>query len=143
MNTLKLAVILGVCFVSSLHADVISYFNSIKNDPSQLELFFKEMPKGGELHYHLAGGPPPETMLALAAKGDFCLNTKTFVASQGSLCKHDTVKISDVLNNPVLYSATIKNWSLQDFTPGPESAHDHFLMALVNTCLSSLLIDLN
>ncbi len=59
-----------------IYASVDSYFSHIKKDSSALYAFFKTMPKGGELHYHLAGGAYPETMLALAANGNYCsINT--------------------------------------------------------------------
>lgn len=41
------------------------------------------MPKGGELHYHLAGGAYPEIMLDLASK-NYCLNTLTSKVSKNS-----------------------------------------------------------
>ena len=61
-------------FISGTQAQVSSYFYHIKKDPKALYAFFKDMPKGGELHYHLAGGAYPETMLLLASKGNYCIN---------------------------------------------------------------------
>ena len=58
-------------------ADINSHFAAIKSDPNALYAFFKSMPKGGELHYHLAGGAYPETMLALASQGSYCINPGT------------------------------------------------------------------
>lgn len=126
MNPSKpLSILFSFMFITPLHAQVDEYFNKIKTDPNALYAFFKVMPKGGELHYHLAGGPYPETMLSLAAKGNYCLDLTSMAVSKTTLhC--DGIKISDVFNKPELYSKIIKDWSLKDFIPGKESAYDHF-----------------
>lgn len=124
LNKLSLFIVSNFVF-GAAYADVTTHFNQIKNDPNALYAFFKEMPKGGELHYHLAGGPYPETMLALAADGDYCLDTKSLtIAKSGSDCSG--VKSKEISNQPGLYSDIIKDWSMKDFIPGKESGHDHF-----------------
>ena len=110
---------------SQAQASVQSYFDQIKNDPNALYEFFKMMPKGGELHYHLAGGPYPETMLKLASNGNYCINKETFaVTTSAGFCEGITTK--ELSNQPELYAKTVRSWSLKDFVPGEESAHDHF-----------------
>ena len=122
--------LLCIFFISALQANVTSYFNQIKKDPKALYAFFKVMPKGGELHYHLAGGPYPETMLLLASKGDYCLDKKTLAMSNDA---HNCngVKSKDILSQPELYSQIIKDWSMKDFVPGKESGHDHFFSGFI------------
>lgn len=106
-------------------ADVTTHFNQIKNDPNALYAFFKKMPKGGELHYHLAGGPYPETMLALAATGDYCLDTSSYTITKNQTeCKG--IESKEINNQPALYSEVVKDWSMKNFIPGNESGHDHF-----------------
>jgi adenosine deaminase len=106
-------------------ATINSYFESIKSEPTALYAFLMRMPKGGELHYHLAGGAEPETMLALAAKGDYCLNKQTFaLAKKTEPCLG--VKAEKLIDQPSLYTQTIRAWSMQDFVPDKESGHDHF-----------------
>ncbi|KTD67510.1 adenosine deaminase family protein [Legionella shakespearei] len=110
---------------SSAHANIDDHLNQIKTDPNALYAFFKKMPKGGELHYHLAGGPYPETMLALAAQSSYCMDSKTFSVSKVS--NHcDGIKVNEVFNQPKLYADIIRDWSMKDFIPGQESGHDHF-----------------
>ena len=83
------------------------------------------MPKGGELHYHLAGGPYPETLLLLASTGDYCINKDSFAISKNE--PHcEGVKTADILNQPEFYSQIIREWSFKDFVPGKETGHDHF-----------------
>ncbi len=107
-------------------ASIDRYFDTIKSDPNALYAFFKEMPKGGELHYHLAGGAYPETMLDLASSnGNYCLAPQTLtIHKTTSPC--DGVSTTSLATKPALYNQTIRAWSMKDFTPGDESGHDHF-----------------
>lgn len=82
------------------------------------------MPKGGELHYHLAGGAYPETMLGLAAKGNYCIKAKTYRVSNDPSC--GDIKAAIAAENPDLYNQIIRAWSMKDFIPGQETGHDHF-----------------
>lgn len=126
MNYLKSTLcFLSFSFLSVTQASVQSYFDQIKNDPNSLSAFFKSMPKGGELHYHLAGGAYPEIMLELASKEDYCLSTVTSKVSKNSTgCNEMDTK--NLLTQPDIYANTIKSWSMKDFVAGKESGHDHF-----------------
>lgn len=122
--------LLGLFLLSPIYANVDSYFHNINKDPHALYSFFKIMPKGGELHYHLAGGAYPETMLELAANSNYCLDKNTFAVSKDSFhC--EGVNIKEVFNNSELYSNIIKDWSMKDFIPGQESGHDHFFNGFI------------
>lgn len=111
-------------FFASTQANVTTYFNHIKTDPKALYAFFKVMPKGGELHYHLAGGAYPEAMLSVAAQDNYCLNKESFAISKKTHC--EGIKSADLNKYPQIYSKTIESWSMEHFVPGQESAHDHF-----------------
>lgn len=122
--------LLSLFLLSPIYANVDSYFHNINKDPHALYSFFKIMPKGGELHYHLAGGAYPETMLELAANSNYCLDKNTFAVSKDSFhC--EGVNIKEVFNNSGLYSNIIKDWSMKDFIPGQESGHDHFFNGFI------------
>jgi adenosine deaminase len=116
--------LLTLSFLSPAFADVTSHFETIKSDPNALYAFFKEMPKGGELHYHLAGGAYPETMLMLAAHGDYCLKPGTQDIVKKEPC--DGIQASTLDTKPEVYKQIIRAWSMKDFVPGKESGHDHF-----------------
>lgn len=106
-------------------ADVQPYFDSIRHDPNALYAFFKEMPKSGELHYHLDGGAYPEVMLRLAARHDYCIDPNTDVILKTKKpCIG--VQIAHLNKQPDLYSHIINAWSMKNFIPGQESGHDHF-----------------
>ncbi|WP_454782857.1 adenosine deaminase family protein [Legionella sp. WA2022007384] len=126
MNYIKsIPLLAGLFFSSFSQANVQSHFDQIKNDPNALYAFFKSMPKGGELHYHLAGGAYPEVMLELAAKDSYCLNTTNWnVSKTSSVC--NGIDTKDLLNHPELYANTVRSWSMKEFVPGKESGHDHF-----------------
>lgn len=106
-------------------ATVEQYFDLIKSNPIELRIFLNDMPKGADLHYHLSGGPYPETMLQIAAKNDYCLDSKTYSISKNSaICRGVSTK--NILTQPELYAKVIRSWSMKDFVAGDESSHDHF-----------------
>lgn len=119
-------------------ANVTDSFNAIRQDRNALYQWLKIMPKGGELHYHLMGGAYPETMLQLAATGNYCLDTTSFVLSKPSKpCQGLTSK--EIFFHPLVYSEVVKSWSFKEFNPGKESAHDHFFNVFDK--ISSLVMD--
>ena len=122
---LKLTALILLLKLTGSYADVISRFNDIKQDPNALYAFFKAMPKGGELHYHLAGGPYAETMLKLAESGNYCIDTNTYIMAPSTTpCKNISAK--DLPKDQKQYIQTIQAWSMSHYVPGPESKHDHF-----------------
>lgn len=119
-----------ICFIllvisSTSFATVESYFNQIKKDPNALYVFLKKMPKGGELHYHLAGGAYPETMLDLASKSNYCLNPHDNSINK-IVEQCDGILSSKITENYNIYQTVIRSWSMKDFIPNQESGHDHF-----------------
>lgn len=81
------------------------------------------MPKGGELHYHLAGSVYPETMLQIAAeKGNYVLDQNILGLKKGT----EGLGIKALENHTGLYDQVVRAWSMKDFFPGKESSHDHF-----------------
>lgn len=128
INSFLLISLLG-CH-SSCFASTSAYFNLIKSDPNKLYAFLKEMPKGGELHYHLAGGAYPETMLEVAAKNSYCLNKETLSLTKPSE-QCEGINAKDLDKNPGLYNQTIRAWSMKYFVPGAESGHDHFFNSFI------------
>lgn len=132
---------------STAFSQVDDYFNQIKTKPSALYEFLKKMPKGGELHYHLAGGASTPAMLKLAASKPYCINNKTFdLSSSKDQCVQATPS-KQLLKDPDLYQKTAQAWSMQDFVSGAESNADHFFnsfgkfIPLVSDHTPELLVD--
>lgn len=107
-------------------ANTEHYFSTIKNNPDSLYAFFLEMPKGGELHYHLTGGALPEVMLSLVPRGNYCLNTQNYTLKISKNTCHDT-PLNTLQKNSALYDSILRAWSMKGFKPNhKESGHDHF-----------------
>lgn len=131
LNGLKLGFIAFTLVLSQATAGVNEYFETIKSDPNALYAFFKEMPKGGELHYHFSGGSYAETMLALAgSRNNYCLDPTAFSISVfNGVC--DGVNVAQLADNPTLYDQVIRAWSMKNFISGPVSGSDHFFAAFL------------
>jgi adenosine deaminase len=127
--TIFVSILLGLMSESSL-ANVNNYFLSIKNKPDELYQFFKKMPKGGELHYHLAGGASPEAMLSVAHQKNYCMDKLSYTIHVSKRVPTRThchgVLLNKLRKNSALYNDTLQAWSLKNFTPTNESNHDHF-----------------
>ena len=116
--------LLIACVWSTSHASVDAKFNSLQAKPDALYAFLKEMPKGGELHYHYDGAVYAETMLQIAAHSQICIHPLSLASD---LCQDPKASpVKDSLRNPSMISKIIHAWSMQDFVPHQESAHDHF-----------------
>ena len=108
-------------------ADVSDFFLSVRDNPNALYAFLKEMPKGGELHYHLAGGAYGETMLNLAQSNkNYCINLSSHSVYK-DVRKCRDMRAYDLKHKPSLYQRILKAWSMQDFVAeNTRSGHDHF-----------------
>ncbi|MGW1182145.1 adenosine deaminase family protein [Streptomyces drozdowiczii] len=100
-----------------------AYLDSLRDRPARLRAFFKELPKGGDLHNHLSGAVTTEYLLQLAIEQGLCIDaTMTAVASP---CAPGARPASDARTDPAFKQQIIRAWSMQDF-PADESGHDHF-----------------
>jgi adenosine deaminase len=62
-------------------AGVSRYLDSIRNDTDRRLAFFRELPKGGDLHNHLSGSVTTETLIRFAASDGLCIDTASFAAT--------------------------------------------------------------
>lgn len=105
-------------------AHVNDYFATIQSNPKALYSFFESMPKGGELHYHLAGGAYPEVMLTLATENSYCIDPKTaFISAPSPSCALQSKLLKP---KSKAYERIIEAWSMKHFKATEESGHDHF-----------------
>ncbi|MEA2186874.1 MAG: adenosine deaminase [Solirubrobacteraceae bacterium] len=116
------------------------YVEAIRNDPTRLRAFLAEMPKGGDLHNHLSGAVPTETLIRLAIDDGLCIDTTTLVAqfkatpSPGladtlfgkPACPSGQRPIADSSSDSEFYQQILRAWSMEGFQPGAETGHDHF-----------------
>ena len=105
--------------------------------PPALYAFFYEMPKGADLHTHLAGAVYAESFIRQATEDNLCVNPKTSVlyktmAMTRSLppqpvCGEAGEPAANALSNQTLYDQLIDAFSMRTFVPTTEeSGHDHF-----------------
>ena len=103
-------------------------FEEIKNDPLLLRRFLEEMPKGGDLHNHLAGAIWAESYLKWAAEDGLCVDTtKLAIAAPPCDEAKGLVTAQSALYTP-LHDDMIDAMSMRDFVPSEDdrSGHDHF-----------------
>jgi adenosine deaminase len=107
-------------------------FDAVVHDRAQLRLFLRTMPKGGDLHNHLAGAPYAEDFLAWAAADGLCVTTGPLPALVEGPCDAPGKAPAKGLStrDPALYGRTINSLSMRDYDPGADNAlasgHDQF-----------------
>ena len=105
-------------------------FASIRRQPSLLLAFLREMPKGGDLHNHLAGAIYAESLIDFAAQDGFCVDRTTSIliappCDDGCDRYASKPAISCAYRDHVLYNSVVDAWSMRNRT-GEEPGHDHF-----------------
>ncbi|MEE6264440.1 MULTISPECIES: adenosine deaminase family protein [Streptomyces] len=101
-----------------------AYLDSVRKDPAQLRGFFRQLPKGGDLHNHLSGAVPTEYLITLAAEDDLCVDVQTMTAVPGP-CGPGKRPAADARTDRAFHDALVRAWSMEDF-PSGTSGHDHF-----------------
>jgi adenosine deaminase len=108
-----------------------------KQGPLALYAFLHDMPKGADLHTHLAGAVYAESFIREAAQDNLCVKSKSLTfyktaATTRSLppqpvCGEDGERAADALTDQHLYDQLINTFSMRTFVPTTEeSGHDHF-----------------
>jgi adenosine deaminase len=105
-----------------------AYMESIRNNPAELVAFLRAMPKGGDLHNHLTGAIYAENYIRFGIGRNFCIDTKTFVASKPP-CTSVQVPLAKSSQDPVLYRNIVDNWSMRNWQYSGQSGADHFFDA--------------
>jgi adenosine deaminase len=106
------------------------HFDSIRLQPGLLLAFLREMPKGGDLHIHLAGAIYAESLIDFAAQDGFCVDRTTSVLIAppcDEACDRYASKpaIRCAYQDHVLYNSIVDAWSMRNWA-GEEPGHDHF-----------------
>ncbi len=102
--------------------------------PLALHAFVAGMPKGGDLHNHLAGAVYAESWLRDAAADRICIDPQTLAfahQSSGELatepCSARTVPAATLRANQTLYDQLVDSFSMRSFVASSGiSGHDHF-----------------
>jgi adenosine deaminase len=106
------------------------YLESIRKQPPLLLAFLREMPKGGDLHNHLAGSIYAEDLIDFAASDNLCVErtSSRLLAPPCDSCEKYTARpgVRCAYDDHVLYNQIIDAWSMRNWQRGEESGHDHF-----------------
>ena len=109
---------------------VARYMESIRRQPPLLTAFLREMPKGGDLHNHLAGAIYAETWIDFAVDDGLCVDhtTSLLLAPPCDPCQKYANKpaVACAYQDHVLYNQMIDAWSMRNWSTGDGSGHDHF-----------------
>src|SRR5579862_2235023 len=102
----------------------------LRKSPLDLYAFLYRMPKGGDLHNHLSGAIYAEGFLRAAIEEHLCVDKAalalTPAPARGSACPAGQVDAAMTQTDNTLRNALIDSFSMRNFVPGPQSAHDHF-----------------
>jgi adenosine deaminase len=112
--------------VAEHEAATAHVMEGLGSDPQRLEVFLRAMPKGGDLHMHLAGAVYAESMIGWAAADHLCVDRVRLNLVNPPCRAPDQVLVEDVIKDEGFYHRLIDIMSMRDFVPGEESGHDHF-----------------
>lgn len=102
------------------------YFDAIRGDPVALEIFIREMPKGGDLHSHLSGAIYAESYLRWAAEDGLCVNTAQLGITY-ACTPDDTLRLAATIpDTSVLYARVVDAMSMRNWDSTRISGHDQF-----------------
>ena len=118
-------------------ARAVRTFDIARQNPLQLHAFLARMPKGADLHMHLAGAIYAETFLADARADLLCVHPQTlsFAKNIGTtrslppqpVCAEGNVAASTAFEDQHLYNALVDSFSMRSFVPSAGvSGHDQF-----------------
>jgi adenosine deaminase len=127
----------GTTPVTQREQRAIKAFNTAKQSPLQLNAFLTRMPKGADLHMHLAGAIYAETFIKDGAADLLCVNpaTRSFIKPVGTtrsippqpVCGEGNVRAEDAFKDQKLYDALVDSFSMRAFVPSTGiSGHDQF-----------------
>jgi adenosine deaminase len=120
----------AVCTAQTPEERTAKYLDSVRRQPPLLLAFLKRMPKGADLHTHLSGVPYAESLIRWASENAVCVQraTSMLVRAECGACETTEKRpsVSCAFRDQVLYNQLVDAWSMRNWRPGPESAHDHF-----------------
>ncbi|MEV6548213.1 adenosine deaminase [Streptomyces sp. NPDC051597] len=103
----------------------------VARSPGDLDLLLRELPKGGDLHHHLGGAVPPESLLAYAARDRKCVDTTTYVVvPRREPCVPGQRPARDAARPGPFRGEVVRAWSMRGSVLPPDGdprpGHDHF-----------------
>jgi adenosine deaminase len=117
--------------------------DSVRKNPSLLLAFLEEMPKGGDLHNHMAGAIYAESWIEYAAQDNLCVDRSTSSllpppCDPGCAKYSNKPAVQCAYGDHVLYNQLVDAWSMRNWRPADGSGHDHFFATFDKFRLASL-----
>jgi adenosine deaminase len=114
--------------------------DAVRADPLELRAFLVRMPKGADLHNHLAGAVYAESWIRAGAEDNLCVDlaTLSFFKTQAMtrsvppqpVCGEGKTAAAQAFKDQHLYDALVDTFSMRSFVPSAgASGHDHFFDA--------------
>lgn len=108
------------------------YLDSIRNNRAALQAFFRNFPKGGDLHHHFDGAVYAETYLDIAIRQNFFVDLNSLNVQQNPAPGFVSLKDYSVSPAwPVLREKLMQRWSVRNFQPGFLTPEAHFFNAFM------------
>lgn len=118
--------LVAVAQVDTTETRAARHLESVRHQPLLLHAFLYDMPKGGDLHNHLVGAVYAESFIQYAADDGLCVDRQTLALGPPPCDPKTRLPARAALEDPTLYRQMLDAFSMRDFQPGVESAHDHF-----------------
>jgi adenosine deaminase len=103
-------------------------FSQLRNSPPELYEFLYRMPKGADLHNHVAGAIYAESLIESAAQDSLCVDEHALSIQHpaNGVCPNDEIPAARAETDNQLFGSLVDSLSMRNFQPGREAAHDHF-----------------
>jgi uncharacterized protein CbrC (UPF0167 family) len=125
-----MCILAAFCSAQSAEEKTAKYMESVLHQPGLLLAFLQQMPKGGDLHVHLAGAIYAESMIDWASESALCVDRSTskLIHAACDSCEPSKPKpsVRCAYQDHILYDQLIDAWSMRNWHPDDGSAHDHF-----------------
>ena len=110
----------------SAEARTARYLDTIRTRPARLRAFLEAMPKGADLHNHLSGAVPTETLIRYAVEDGLCVEVTTLTAmpapaAAGAPCPAGQRPAADSRADAAFFGQIVRAWSMEGFRPGAET----------------------
>ena len=105
----------GTAFAGQDTEDTSPLFEEIRGNEALLQMFFTQMPKGGDLHNHLTGSVYAETYFGIAQRENMWLNTDSYVLNANAACDACIQLDYGMANEHNVRVRAIDAWSVRNY----------------------------
>ncbi|KAF0128127.1 MAG: adenosine/AMP deaminase [Methylocystaceae bacterium] len=107
-------------------SDTSAALEALRGNGAALRSFLVEMPKGADLHNHLAGAVYAESALAWARAEGWCFDVKSKAALPPPCDAASKPPLAEALRSTQAYRDAVNAWSMRDVVTARVSGHDQF-----------------